>query len=93
MPHAAQPAQQRCKTDPRNIHSAQPEDEKFKSVYEKGINSMQFSWVLFSMKSGLRLSCLKLNLSCLLPPPSVLFVAELYAADEAELLHSAVRQP
>lgn len=35
MPRAAQPAQQHCKTDPRNIHSAQPEDEKFKSVYKK----------------------------------------------------------
>lgn len=69
MPHAAQPAQQRCKTDPRNVHSAQPEDGKFKSVYEKGRNSMQLSWILFSMKIGLRLSCLKLSLSCLLPLP------------------------
>lgn len=43
---------------------------------------MQFSWVLFSMNSDLRLSCLKLNLCCLLPHPSVLFVADLYAEDE-----------
>lgn len=87
---APQPAQQRCKTDPRNVHSAQPEVEKFKSVCEKGRNSMQFFWVLFSMKIGLRLHCLKLNLSCLLPTSSVLFVADLCAADEAKLLHSAL---
>lgn len=93
VPLAAQPAQQCCKTDPRNVHSAQPEAEKFKSVYEKGRNSIQFSWVLSSMKIGLRLSCLKLNLSCLLSLFSVLFAADLYAADEAKLLHSVVRQP
>lgn len=93
VPLAAQPAQHCCKTDPRNVHSAQTEDEKFKSVCEKGRNSIQFSWVLFRMKIGLRLSCLKLNLSCLLPLFSVLFAADLYAADEAKLLHSVVRQP
>lgn len=93
VPLAPRAAQQCCKTGPRNIHSAQPEKEKFKAVYEKGRSSIQFSWVLFSMKIGLRLCCLKLNLSCLLPTPSVLFVADLYAADEAKLLHSAVRQP
>lgn len=93
--HAAGDAQQQCKTDPRNFQAAKPEDEKFKSVYEIGRNSIRFSWVLFSVKIGLRLNCLKLNLSCVLPPDSVLFVADLSgpAANEAKLLHSVVTQP
>lgn len=92
---AAGDAQQHCKTDPRNFQSAKPEDEKLKSVYEIGRNSMQFPWVLFSTKIGLRLNCLKLNLSCFLPPHAVLFVADLSgpAASEAKLLHSVVTQP
>lgn len=64
-------AQQHCKTDPRNFQPAKPEDEKLKSVYEIGRNSTQFSWVLLSRKIGLRLSCLKLNLSSFLPPHSL----------------------
>jgi len=65
---AAGDVQQHCKTDPRNFQSAKPEDEKLKSVYEIGRNSIQFSRVLFSMMIGLRLISLKLNLSCFLPP-------------------------
>lgn len=71
MPLAPQPAQQ-LQSWPQKRPLSQPEDEKFKSVYEKGRNTMPFSCVSFSMKIGLRLSCLKLNLACLLPPPSVL---------------------
>lgn len=71
MQLAAGDAQQHCKTDPRNFQSAKPEDEKLKSVYQIGRNSIQFSLVLISMKIGLRLHCLKLNLSCFFPHQSV----------------------